>query len=62
MMLVQLLFLPIVWILAGLSLLVATFVAALFYARYCLERPERDRRIPVVVYAIVLLICACVAF
>jgi hypothetical protein len=24
------------------------------------ERPERDRRIPVVVYAIVLLICACV--
>jgi hypothetical protein len=53
---------PVVWGLACLSPLIAIFVAGFFYARHCRERPERDRRIPVVLYAIVLLVSAGIGY
>jgi purine-cytosine permease-like protein len=53
---------PVVWILAVLSPLIAIFLAVFFYARHCRERPERDRRIPIALYVVVLLICTCIAY
>jgi hypothetical protein len=32
--------------------------AAVFYARHCKKRPDPERRIPAVAYALVLLVCA----
>jgi len=50
------------WCLAFLSPLPAIFFAARFYAVHRRRRPERDRRLPVIAYVVVLLICSIIAF
>jgi hypothetical protein len=51
-----------VWLLAFLSPLLAVVGATVFYGRYCRERPEADRRLTGLAYALMLLACAVVAY
>jgi hypothetical protein len=53
---------PVLWSLAFLSPLAAIFFAVLFYSVHQRRRPERDRRLPVVAYVVILLVCAIIAF
>ena len=52
--------LPIVWILAFLSPLIAIVPAVFLYGQHCTARPTH--RIPALAYAFILLVCAVVAF
>jgi hypothetical protein len=52
--------LPVVWILAFLSPLIAIVPAVFLYGQHCAARPKH--RIPALVYALILLVCAIVAF
>jgi hypothetical protein len=50
------------WSLAFLSPLPTIFFAVRFYTIYRRRRPGRGRRLPVVTYVVVLLVCAIIAF
>jgi hypothetical protein len=54
--------LPFVWLLASLSPVLAIVCAAVLYGRYCRNRPDGDRRLTGVVYTLILLVCAVVAY
>jgi hypothetical protein len=54
--------LPFVWLLASLSPVLAMVCAAVLYGRYCRKRPDADRRLTGVVYTLILLVCAVVAY
>lgn len=51
-----------VWLLAFLSPLLATVGATVLYGRYCRKRPEADRRLRGMAYALILLACAVAAY
>jgi hypothetical protein len=53
---------PLIWRLAWLSLIAASFSAAFFYARHRLGRPDRERRVPAGVYGFLLLVSAVITF
>lgn len=53
---------PFLWFLAFLSPLGAISFAVRFYAVHCRRRPEGNRRLPVPVYVVILLVCAIIAF
>ena len=53
---------PFLWFLAFLSPLAAIFFAVRFYAVHRRRRPERNRRLPVPVYVVILLVCAIISF
>jgi hypothetical protein len=53
---------PLLWALAFLSPMVAIFCAARFYAVHCRRRPKPERRLPLVAYVLLLLVCAILAF
>jgi hypothetical protein len=50
------------WLLAILSPLLAAVCATAFYGRYCRKRPDADRRLTGVTYALILLVCAGIAY
>jgi hypothetical protein len=52
----------VLWSLAFLSPLPAIFFAVHFYTIHRRRRPGRGRRLPVVTYVVVLLVCAIIAF
>jgi hypothetical protein len=54
--------LPIAWLLAFLSPLSGMACAAVFYGRYCRKKPNAERRLTGVVYVLVLVVCAVVAY
>ena len=54
--------LSVVWLLTFLSPLLAMVCAIVFYSRYCRRRPEADRRLSGVTYALILLVCAVSAY
>jgi hypothetical protein len=51
-----------VWLLAFLSPLLAMVCATVFYGRYCNRRPEAERHLSGVAYALILLACAVAAY
>ncbi|MGD0290960.1 MAG: hypothetical protein ABSC63_15050 [Candidatus Binataceae bacterium] len=53
---------PFLWSLALLLPVVAIFFAVRCYALHCRRRPEPERRFPLVLYAVILFVCAIVAF
>src|SRR5207245_213254 len=53
---------PLLFALAVLSPVVASFGAAAFYARHRRARPNPERRFPAVAYVLVLLVCAIIAY
>jgi hypothetical protein len=55
-------FLPLLWGLGLVSPVVASVCAALFYARHCRAYPNPERRISLIAYVLVSLVCAIVAF
>jgi hypothetical protein len=53
---------PLIWGLAWLSPIAASFCAAFFYGRHRRGWPDRERRVPVGVYVFLLLVSAVVGF
>jgi hypothetical protein len=54
--------LPLVWLLAFVSPLLAIVGASVFYRRYCRQRPDAARRLTGVAYALIVLVCGIVAY